>query len=327
MKAFLPYRRCDAGKGEIFLSPFVKGRSLHVQAPIAFRAIIEEELAPGLSPHQRELLKLVGMTDYLAYITVANRERVAGRLTLQPDKADAVAELIQSLGVHCRRSEFDIWTRRKLVEGTVHQGSLVPRGTQDGAEAVLHLSVDKEIAERLDAVEINNEHALIGRLFGYPACCTRKFAEITSAELDKTAGGIPGTGPFPKALNPIFRYLYGLNLLFHFPCTPECKASMEIHQQRRQYLRGLSASTDAYDTLASGIAFYGPEVGIALVTKYRQLDEDTYLAQELVTRSKKSIERFSGNGDDLRIQLRSQHAFRIGDDDFDSRHQFAARFI
>lgn len=300
---------------------------VHIQVPIAFRAIIQEELAPNLNRHQRNLLNLVGITDFLACMTVANGERVAGRLSLQPDKADAVTESIRSLGIHCRRSDFDMWTQRKLVEGTVHQGSLVPRDTQDGAEAVLHFSVDKEIAEQLDAVEINNEHTLIGRLFGYPACCTQKFKEITSAELDKTAGCIPGTGPFPKVLNPIFRYLYGLNLLFHFPCTPECAVSLKLHQQRRQYLRGLSAYTDAYDTLAAGIAFYGPEVGIALVSKYRQIDENTYLAQEIVTRSKKSVERFSGNGNNSHIRLWSQHNFQIGNDVFDNQQQFAARFI
>lgn len=300
---------------------------LHIQSPMAFRAILQEEIAPNLSPTQRTLLNLVGVTDFLACMTVANGERAAGRLLLQPDKAEAVAESIQALGVHCRRSEFDMWTRRKLVEGTLHQGSLVPRGTQDGADAVLHFSVDEEIAEQLDAVEINNEHALIGRLFGYPECCTQKFIEIRTAELDKTAGCIPGTGPFPKALNPIFRYLYGLNLLFHFPCTPECAPSLKIHQRRRQYLRGLAATADAYDTLAAGIAFYGPEVGIALVTKYWQVDENTYLALELVTRSKKSVERFSGSGGGTHVRLTSQHVFRIGDEVFDSPQQFAARFI
>lgn len=294
---------------------------------MAFRAILHEEIAPNLSPAQRTLLNLVGLTDFLACMTVANGERVAGRLLLQPDKAEAVAESIRALGVHCRRSDFDMWTRRKLVEGALHQGSLVPRDTQEGADAVLHISVDQEIAGQLDAVEINNEHELIGRLFGYPACCTQKFIEIRTAELDKTAGCIPGIGPFPKALNPIFRYLYGLNLLFHFPCTPECAPSLKIHQQRRQYLRGLSQSADAYDTLATGIAFYGPEVGIALVTRYWQVDESTYLAQELVTRSKKSVEKFSGNGSGTHVRLSSQHVFQIGDEVFDSRHQFAARFI
>lgn len=269
----------------------------------------------------------MGITDFLACMTVANRERVAGRLSLQPGKAGAVTESIQALGIYCRRSDFDMLTQRKLVEGTIHQGSLVPRDTQDGAEAVLHFSFDKEIAEQLDAVEINNEHMLIGRLFGYPACCTQKFVEIASSELDKTAGCIPGKGPFPKALNPIFRYLYGLNLLFHFPCSPECAASLKLHQQRRQYLRGLSSSADAYDTLAAGMAFYGPEVGIALVSKYQQIDENTYLAHELVTRSKKSVERFSGNGNSVQVRLWSQHTFQIGSDVFDTPQQFAACFI
>lgn len=301
---------------------------MQIQTPIAFRAILQEELAPVLTRHQKELLALVGITDFLACMTVVNRERAAGRLAFSPAKADEAARLMRALGISCRRSEFDMRTQRSLVGGTLHQGSLVPRDTCSGAEAVLHFSLDEEIAEQLDIVEINNQHALLGSLFGYPTCCTRKFTEVAGAELDKTARCVPGVGPFPKALNPIFRYLYGLNLLFHFPCSPDCEASLKMHHQRRQYLRSLSTVIDDYDTLAVGLALYGSQVGIALASEYRQVDEHTYLLQKVITRNPRAAERLRENGGGTRIRLRSQHTFRIGGVVVENDpQQFAALFV
>lgn len=281
-----------------------------------------------LSRHQKELLALVGITDFLACMTVVNRERAAGRLAFPPAKADEAVRLIRALGISCRRSEFNMRTQRSLIDGTLHQGSLVPRDSGAGTEAILHFSLDEEIAEQLDIVEINNQHTLIGKLFGYPACCTQKFTQIADAQLDKTARCVPGIGPFPKALNPIFRYLYGLNLLFHFPCSPDCEASLNMHHQRRQYLRSLSTVIDNYDTLAVGLALYGAQVGIALVSEYRQVDEHTYFVQKVVTRNPQTAERLRGNGDGTRIHLRSQHTFRMGEVVVeDDPQQFAALFI
>lgn len=295
--------------------------------PVRLLRAVREELNRALPPEQKRLMELVGVSDFLACAAVIRRERVAGRLILRQHKVEEAVALMRSAGLYCHRAGFDCLTGDECVRHTEHKGRFVERGRHAGAKGVIYFGVSEEFAEGAELLEVEGEHAFVGELFGYPRCCTKFFTECEGVQQDKTAFTIPDRGPFPRGLNPVSPYLYGLHFLFHFPCSPRCAASLEILERNRAYLAGLSPSSLEFHGFGAGIALYGPQVGIALVTRYEQAAEDTYLAREVHARDGSLLATsLQGRGDVL-IKIYTPHRFEVGGTLFEDIYSFAARFI
>jgi hypothetical protein len=283
-------------------------------SPALLRAV-REELRQNLPEAQRPLLELLGVYDFLTAITVAHGERAAGRMIQPFAKLEPAIELLRGLGLRVRRAGFDFMSTSSGIDGTDHQRAVVPRGAPGGTHGMVYLALTEEFVEGAEAVERAGQHGVLGQLFGYPECCTRIFLEPSGHHLDKTADSIPDVGPFPRDLNPCTPYLHGLNLLFHFPCSPTCQPSRELLAHRRGYLEGLAPSAVALRGLGAGLALYGPELGIAQVTRWRR-EGDELLVEEVLTRSEQSCGLFSraaaASAGPVRLRVRSRRAVDIG---------------
>lgn len=70
-------------------------------------------------------------------------------------------------------------------------------------------------------------HVMLGRVLGYPACCTEHFERLwpdaSDGDLALRLAGAPG-GRLDWRLN-VFARQAGVRLLYHFPCDPQCPAS------------------------------------------------------------------------------------------------------
>lgn len=302
-------------------------KSITVNRPPDFIGKIVEELGASLDPNKRELLRLLGFSDCLCCLSVANRERAAGRISTSQEQAERVSSLIESLGLACHRSALDILPQPDLIRGNVsHSAIYVPQGSQEGALAVLYFGLDVEFAKGAEAAELNNEQELVGRLFGYPDCCTEFYMRNDGFNQDRTPASIPDSGPFPSILNPVLAELYGLRLPFHFACSPRCPQSLSIARTRLNYLKDYVPSILALAKLGAGIALYGPSIGASLVSRYRQTGPNSYLAEEVITRNNNAAELLSGKGDLPLIHLQSANDFEIKDRRFNDGRYFAAIF-
>ena len=70
---------------------------------------------------------------------------------------------------------------------------------------------------------------LLGRLLGYPECCTEAFQRRWPVAAERHQGDLvpmilDGVGPYDWRLNLLGRY-FGVELLPHFPCSLTCEAS------------------------------------------------------------------------------------------------------
>jgi hypothetical protein len=277
------------------------------------------------APH-KALIRLVGLSNYFAIATVAARQRVAGRLIVRATNINRLSGLVAELGLVCRRARFDFLELPSPVPGTHNCGSFV-LGSRNGAKPILYFGIDAGFAEGAETAEFHEEHALVGRLFGYPDCCVTFYTENEATGLDKLPSSITSTGPFPREMNPVLSYVYGcVNLLFHFPCSPHCRASLTMRQQRLNYLSRFLPSAQALANFGFGIAVYGPAAGIALITRYRELESDCYEVEAVATRNQETKAIFSADKI-CRIRLLGPHAFEIGARTFVGVDQFAARFI
>lgn len=88
-----------------------------------------------------------------------------------------------------------------------------------------------------------------GELLGIPECCRRWFADNWAVCAEELEGDLAYyclksqlTGELvsiPAATNPYAVYLGG-SLLSHFPCSPWCKATMAVAEQRRLALSSIA---------------------------------------------------------------------------------------
>jgi hypothetical protein len=299
-----------------------------VTAPADFLGKMTGELARSLESNKRQLLSLLGFSEFLCCVSVANRERAAGRITAPAGKAERIAGLISSLGIHCHRSMFDLLPQPDLAGGehVNHHAIYVPQGSEEGARAVLYFGIDAEFAHGAETAELSREQVLVGQLFGYPQCCSDFFLQNSGFNEDRTPQSIPDTGPFLSILNPVVAELFELRLLFHFACSPRCLHSLKIVRDRLNYLTPYAPSIAMMEKLGGGLTIYGPSTGAALVSRYSQTAPGTYAVEEVITCSGKARDLFSGNGHPTQIHLHSAHNFEIGDRTFNDDYHFAAIF-
>lgn len=286
---------------------------------------IQNLVQSRLTTERLELFHLLGFTDFLAFETVAARQRAGGRIIVPLGVAESVIHLACKLGVPCRRASFNIVRAGSPVPGTDHRGRVVYDDRADTA-AVIYFGVSTKIVEGAEQATVCGNHAIVGRIFGYPECCVKFFTRHQTAGQDLFAATIPGTGPFPSYMNPIIPYLFGpISLLFHFPCSPECVPSRELVLARGRSIDGMPPLLSELAGLAAGIALYGPKVGIGLISQYKEIAKDCFEVEEVATTDAQTRKLFGTRRQSI-VRLASPHRFDIGDVKFDEQYQFAARF-
>jgi hypothetical protein len=301
--------------------------STDVKNPSNLLPRVTQELVASLGDNERELLNMIGVSEFLCCLSVLNRERVAGRTSVSQKQADQVMNLINSMGLHCHRSMFDLLPQSDLIGGNInHHCTYVLQGSQEGARAMLYFGIDAEFAKGAETAELTKQQQLVGRLFGYPECCIEFFNNNDGFNQDRTPNSIKDVGPFPSILNPITGELYGISLQFHFACSPRCAKSLEIIKTRLKNIIPYSPSIVELEKLGEGIGLYGPSIGTALITRFIQIEHDTYVAQETVTSSKKARHLVSSDGRATRSHLRSAHEFDVEGVAFNDDSHFAAVF-
>ena len=301
--------------------------SVTVRPPPDFTGKIVGEFNASLEAGQRELLNLVGFSEFLCCLSVLHRERAAGRVSVSQDGAERVASLLDSLGLHCRRSALDLLPQPDLIGGNVkHNSVYVRQGSREEAWAILYFGVDAEFAAGAEVAELNKEQQLVGRLFGYPECCSEFFLRNDGYSQDRTPRSVTDTGPFPSILNPALNELYGFSLQFHFACSPRCACSLALAKTRLNSLKRYAPSIVEMEQLGAGITVYGPTTGAVLVTRYRPVGDNLYETEEVMTWNEKAAELFHGNGSPPRIRLRSAHEFEIKGTILKDESHFAAVF-
>jgi hypothetical protein len=272
---------------------------------------LREELTQSLPAADRRVLAQVGVPGILAYTTVVRGERALGRLELRPAAAALAQDAMRAAGLSCVRARFDLLPGPDLVRGAQHTARQVTPDSHHDAKAVLYFAQQREFAEAADDVESRRDDALIGRLYGYPDCCLAFFARAGGPQ-DKTPASVPDLGPHAALLNPLMGALYGISLLMHFPCSPRCEPSRALAQGRLAWLRRHAPSADDFERRGTGLALYGPQLGIALATAFEPVGGGAFRLEEIATRSPQSEAFFGGLASPAVVRCRSSHEFEIG---------------
>lgn len=283
-------------------------------------------LCDRLRGPERFLATELGISGYLAVATVATRARPAGRLALSPEQAPEFLRAATALGVHCRMGRVRLVSVPDAIPETRH-AALFVTDNRPGAMSLVYFGVTATLAAGAEQIELCGEHRLLGQLFGYPDCCAEFFVSSESAGADRLPATISSLGPFDRLMNPVSTYVYGApNLLFHFPCSPACGPSIALSQQRSRFLAQVEPGLRAIEELGSGLALYGPEVGIGLATEYEKQDANTFRVYKVLTRSQATHELF-GARTEATIRFDTPSVFEIDGRRFLRPDQFGAVFV
>jgi hypothetical protein len=298
-----------------------------VKEPPNMALRVATELASSLDEHTRELLCLLGFSEFLCCLTVVKNQRTAGRISVSANISDRVLTLLRHLGLSCHRSTLDLFPLPDLVKGNLvnHHAQFVPRGTRENAQAIIYFGVDTEFAEGAETAEQCRNHKLLASLFGYPDCCSEFYAHNPGQNEDRTAQSISDTGPFRPILNPLMPELYGIRLHFHFPCSPRCEASIAIATRNLQGLAEYAPSIESLGKLSCGIVLYGPQIGALLVTDYTESDVGVYTPSGIVAWPD-SASVFVPERHTPRLNVWSAHRFQLGNTLYNDQAHFAAIF-
>lgn len=266
-----------------------------------------------------------GLNRYVAVATVAQRKRAAGRVTVEAGDESSFTELAEAVGVRCRIGRARMLRLPDVVKGSGHAGLFVLEDRPD-ASVIVYFGLSDALVSGAEAAELHGQHELVGTLFGYPDCCVASFIRQQAVGADYTSAGIPTLGPFSKIANPVVPYVYeAINTLFHFPCRIDCPQSLAIRNARLAWLRDMEPRMSAYQQLGSGLAFYGPELGIGLATEYERLSNDTFDIYCICTRSETTAELF-GASPQVVLQTQGPQLVRLNDQLYTHSSQFLAAF-
>lgn len=282
-------------------------------------------LRSSLSGADRELADDFGLDVYFTVATVASRQRAAGRVMVEAGRERRFAELADGMGVRCCVGRARVVSLPDVVNGTGHAGLFVCEDRSD-ASAIVYFALSDALASGAEIAELHGQQELVGSLFGYPSCCVASFVREQAVGADYTSAGFPSVGPFPKVANPLAPYVYGaINTLFHFPCRVDCPQSLALRNARLSWLRDAQPEMSIYQSLGSGLAIYGPQLGIGLATDYERVSEDAFEIRCIHTRSKATAELFATNSK-IVLQTQGPQVIRLNKQLYSHSSQFVAMF-
>jgi hypothetical protein len=288
-------------------------------------ADIRARLSDRVQGAERLILSELGLSAYLAIATVATRARAAGRLEIQPDRLHAVVDAATALGVHCRIGRVRLQEVNDSIPETRH-AALFVTDDRPGSMHLVYFGVSDLLAAGAEQAELLDDHRLLAQLFGYPHCCAEFYANSTTTGPDRVPASINALGPFDRLLNPVSRYVFGSpSLLFHFACSPACEPSISLSRQRMLFLSEIEPGFRIIENLGSGLALYGPEVGIALATEFEQEPTSAFRLHKIVTRSE-ATQKLFGTRTEAVIRFDTPSAFEIDGRRFSRPDQFGALF-
>lgn len=138
---------------------------------------------------------------------------------------------------------------------------------------VLYISKIKELCEKAKAYEGNNMHFELGMVLGYPKCCCEFFAEnFSKKNYDLTLNILKNSKgfEFPFYANIAARH-FDVSLLNHFPCSFDCKFSINIAEENLNIIKGYSKRlSEIFENTMKSAVLYTQDNGIFLLKNHKK---------------------------------------------------------
>lgn len=186
----------------------------------------------------------------LEILCVINGVKPAARILVKEGKIGVVGDFLGKNGLHYCTSDFKLL---KTDEGQYSDSGLrVSLNDKREGYYVMYIAKDSGKTDVIKRLEEGNDHYNLGIALGYPECCCRFFCDnFSKGNEDLTLGMLKNSGGFSFDFrNNIAMRHFDVSLLFHFPCSFECKESVKTAQGN---LDALKADNSEYYRIFEGM--------------------------------------------------------------------------
>lgn len=159
------------------------------------------------------------------------------------------------------------------------KGVKVPIYNKEKGYFFVYISKDREKAEKAKILEKDNKHKELGILLGYPECCadffekhykeeSKRYNDLTLASLKNSDGF-----QFPFYTNIASRH-FDVALLNHFPCSFNCKDSIELAKRQLEVIeKNDKEAAEVIKGMLRGAVVYTETNGVFLL-RYPYLEHN-----------------------------------------------------
>jgi hypothetical protein len=226
-----------------------------------FTRIIQKHGKDDLS---QEIIRYAKLFYECEYQTAVQGQRRATTAHVSIDNLQETIDRFNRDGMiftPCRRSGF--------YQGFAHQHKEVKPGDPYYWFGAVTRTVEDGLLFK--EAEAKGDHQTMGKLLGYPECCTEYFTENFPVNYDPVWLGCESAPDGNPAVNILLRY-FGIRVISHLACSPSCEGSLKQGVERIEIMRGMDREgTDRLLEFLSGPMTWDSYHGIV------EIDTDTFI--------------------------------------------------
>lgn len=198
------------------------------------------------------------------------------RIMVKEEDRDKILGFFKERNISYAISNFKV-VKQDRDEVYSDKGIKIPINSKEKGYFFVYISKQKELAERAKILENENKHKELGVLLGYPECCAEFFEENYREESKKqndfTLVSLKNSDgfQFPFYTNIVSRH-FDIALLNHFPCSFNCKDSIELAKKHLGIIEKDDKETaEIIKGMLKGAVVYTETNGVFLL-RYPRLD-------------------------------------------------------
>jgi len=237
---------------------------------------------------------------------VIENAKPVSRILLDEEKINMADSLLKEFNLKTILSDF------KIAEEIDENRCFSDRGVKIDKKAIIpgrffmYISKSESLARKAKEAEAVNNHIELGRLLGYPKCCSSFFEKNFPIESKKnndyTLAALRNSNgfKFPFLTNISIRHM-DLVLLSHFPCNFNCAGSIKIAEKNLNIIKRYSKKYYSVITdMLKGAVIYTENDGVFLL-RCTGLVEDTLSYEKIITNSNNNIYSLLKNSSEIKI--------------------------
>ncbi len=213
----------------------------------------------------------------LEILYVLENAKPAARILVKENELKIIPDFIKKNNLEFSISDFKVI---KAEQANYSDKSVkIPADSQEKGYFFVYLSKIKELCEKAKAFEEKNMHFELGMVLGYPKCCCFFFAKnFNESNTDLTLDTLENSKgyEFPFYTNIAARH-FDVSLLSHFPCSFNCKHSINIAKENLRIVKNNSEQLGiVFENIMKNAVLYTQNQGIFLLKNIKNEDQLTF---------------------------------------------------
>jgi len=177
----------------------------------------------------------------LEILYVLEGVKPTARIMVDEDEKEKVFNFFKEKELNYAISDFKV-VKQDKDKAYSDKGVKVSIDSSEKGHFFVYVSKQMESAKKAKELENENKHKELGKLLGYPECCAeffeKYFEEESKKQNDFTLATLKDSDgfQFPFYTNIASRH-FDLTLLNHFPCSFNCKHSIELAKKNLEVIK------------------------------------------------------------------------------------------